>query len=71
MDVYNTIQFRKEVNGNLYVFSMTVGSPYGEAYDAMCETLQTLVKLAQEHAQKMLRQEDQKENRVQEESVQS
>lgn len=58
MDLYNTVQFRKEVNGNLYVYTMPSNAPLGEAYDALHEALQHLVKVSQDNLKRMSRQPD-------------
>lgn len=56
MDLYNTVQFRKEINGNLYVFTMPSTAPLGEAYDVLHEALRHMVKVSQENVQRMVRQ---------------
>ena len=56
MDLYNTVQFRKEINGNLYVFTMPSTAPLGEAYDVLHEALRHIVKVSQDNVQRMVRQ---------------
>lgn len=72
MDLYNTVQFRKEVNGNIYVFTMPSAAPLGEAYDVLHEALQHLVKVSQENVKRMVREASEaKAAEVQEEQIQS
>lgn len=72
MDLYNTVQFRKEVNGNTYVFTMPSAAPLGEAYDVLHEALQHLVKVSQENVKRMVREaQEEKAKESAEDSVQS
>ena len=46
------VNFTKEVNGRTYSFTVPMGAPLGEAYDACHEVLMLITKSAQEAAEK-------------------
>lgn len=47
-----------EKNGRVYSFSLQMGSPVGEAYDACWEFMSKLVENARSSTEKAKRQED-------------
>ena len=46
------VNLQVEKNDRVYVFSLPVGAPYGECYDAAHECLQEIMKMAQAAADK-------------------
>lgn len=61
LDLHSTVQFRKEIDGRLYVFTMPANSPVGEAYDVLFEGLATILQIANKNVDKMVRAEEDKE----------
>lgn len=49
-------------NDRTYIFIMPGQCPAGEAYDALFEFMQKVLKLSQENAKLMERKEEQKDN---------
>lgn len=62
MDIKNNIVLEIEKEGNMFYFSMPVGAPYGQAYDAILESLEKVQELS-DNAVKNIREqrEQQKE----------
>lgn len=52
MNVQSMVVIEIERNGRLYTFSMPVGAPYGEAYDAAFEALQSVLDMARQSAER-------------------
>lgn len=64
MDLHEIVQFKKEINGRLYQFSMPKMAPVGEVYDAFFEGLKKVMEIAQKNVEKMVRpQEEQEESK--------
>ncbi len=61
MDQVTRIKWVSKHNENEYIFDMPLQAPAGEAYDAVFEWLEEIVKKSQEAAEKMKRQEENKE----------
>ena len=60
MDQITRIKWVSKHNENEYYFDMPLQAPAGEAYDAVFEWLEEIVKKSKEAADKMKRQEEQK-----------
>ena len=52
MELKNCIEFSVVKEDRVYTFHAPAGAPFGELYDAAFETLNEIVRLAQEAAQK-------------------
>jgi alpha-D-ribose 1-methylphosphonate 5-triphosphate synthase subunit PhnI len=64
MDQIATFNLKLEKNDKTFTFSMPLGCPIGEAYDATHEMLNELVLLSQEAADKAKRPEEKKKEEV-------
>jgi len=53
MDQRAVLNMEVEKNGHLFVFSMPIGAPLGEAYDAVYGVLEEIIKLSNQAAEKM------------------
>lgn len=51
------IKLEIEKNERMYEFTMPIGSPFGESYDACFEFLQEITKLSKEAADRASREE--------------
>jgi hypothetical protein len=61
LDMHSTVQFKKEIDGRLYLFIMPANAPVGEAYDVLFEGLSSVLAIANKNVEKMVRTEAQKE----------
>lgn len=59
MDIKNNIVFETEKDGNVFQFSMPIGTPYGQAYDVIIEALNEVQSMSVEHARKIKEQREQ------------
>lgn len=53
MDIRSVVNLEVEKNGNKFVFSMPVGSQFGDAYGAAFDVLTKVIELSKEAADKM------------------
>lgn len=58
MNIKSVVQFEVIKGEKSYVFSMPVGAPIGEAYDAAFECLNQLVEYSKQAAEKAKRSEE-------------
>lgn len=63
MDFLNSIHFKKEINGRLYLFFMPNDAPLGETYDVLVDVMQSILKIAQKNHEQMKKQEKQNESK--------
>jgi len=63
MDFLNSIHFKKEINGRLYLFFMPNDAPLGETYDVLVDAMQSILKIAQKNHEQMKKQEKQNESK--------
>lgn len=61
MNIRAVINIEIEKNDRTYIFSMPVGAPFGEAYDAAYEALSKILTIAAEEAEKNRAKTDTKE----------
>jgi len=60
MDFLNSIHFKKEINGRLYLFFMPNDAPLGETYDVLLEAMDSLLKIAKKNQEQMASQQEKK-----------
>ncbi len=58
MDLHSTVQFKKEIDGRLYIFVMPSNAPVGEAYDVLFECLNSVLQIANKNIDKMVRKSE-------------
>lgn len=61
LDMHSVVQFKKEIDGRLYLFIMPSNAPVGEAYDVLFEGLASVLAIANKNVEKMVRSEAQNE----------
>ncbi len=61
MDQRAVLNMEVEKNGHRYVFSMPIGAPLGESYDAVYSVLEEIVKLSKQASENMKRPEEEKD----------
>lgn len=66
MDQIAVINLEIEKNDNKYVFSMPIGAPLGEAYDAAFLVIREIIKMADEAAKRKDEQSSQDDQESQE-----
>jgi hypothetical protein len=57
MEVKSQVLLEVKKNDRVYTFSLPMGAPFGECYDACFESLQKILELAQQSAEKARPQE--------------
>jgi hypothetical protein len=60
MDFINSIHFKKEINGRLYLFFMPNDAPLGETYDVLVDAMDALLKIAKKNHEQRVNQEEKK-----------
>ena len=61
LDMHSVVQFKKEIDGRLYIFTMPSNAPVGEAYDVLFEGLSSVLQIANKNVEKMVRSAEEKE----------
>ena len=61
MKAKQEIAFEHIVDDKIYKFTLPHGAPLGEAYQAAVMFLETMVRMIQEHADKILKKDEEEE----------
>ena len=61
LDMHSVVQFKKEIDGRLYIFTMPSNAPVGEAYDVFFEGLSSVLAIANKNVEKMVREQEKQE----------
>ena len=61
LDMHSVVQFKKEIDGRLYIFIMPSNAPVGEAYDVFFEGLSSVLAIANKNVEKMVREQEKQE----------